>query len=138
MRFQRLPDVPGQTEYRQTSQNKTALPSRPPFADAERIVRDGCTARGAHPLKPGDFRLHEPGWNELPDWPRPYPTAAPAVFGRQPNPDLVHCINAIVQQALWVNSRSLGCWLKGPDIAPIPGTKRKERLLENLGGLRWT
>jgi aryl-alcohol dehydrogenase-like predicted oxidoreductase len=53
------------------------------------------------------------------------------------NLELVHRIDAIAQRKGCTRGQLALAWLlaQGPDIIPIPGTKRKERLLENLGAL---
>lgn len=53
------------------------------------------------------------------------------------NLDLVHRIEAIAQRKRCTPGQLALAWLlaQGPDVIPIPGTKRKERLLENLGAL---
>jgi aryl-alcohol dehydrogenase-like predicted oxidoreductase len=53
------------------------------------------------------------------------------------NVDLVHRIEAIAQRKRCTPGQLALAWLlaQGPDIVPIPGTKRKERLVENLGAL---
>jgi aryl-alcohol dehydrogenase-like predicted oxidoreductase len=54
------------------------------------------------------------------------------------NLDLVHRIEAIAQRKKCTPGQLALAWLlaQGPDIIPIPGTKRKERLVENLGALQ--
>lgn len=53
------------------------------------------------------------------------------------NLDLVHRVEAIAQRRNCTPGQLALAWLlaQGPDIIPIPGTKRKERLLENIGAL---
>jgi aryl-alcohol dehydrogenase-like predicted oxidoreductase len=53
------------------------------------------------------------------------------------NLDLVHRIETIAQRKNCTAGQLALAWLlaQGPDIIPIPGTKRKERLLENLAAL---
>jgi aryl-alcohol dehydrogenase-like predicted oxidoreductase len=53
------------------------------------------------------------------------------------NVELVQRIEAIAQRKGCTPGQLALAWLlaQGPDIIPIPGTKRKERLLENLGAL---
>jgi aryl-alcohol dehydrogenase-like predicted oxidoreductase len=53
------------------------------------------------------------------------------------NVELVHRIEAIAQRKRCTPGQLALAWLlaQGPDVIPIPGTKRKERLLENLGAL---
>jgi aryl-alcohol dehydrogenase-like predicted oxidoreductase len=53
------------------------------------------------------------------------------------NLDIVHRIDAIVHRKGCTGGQLALAWLlaQGPDIIPIPGTKRKERLVENLGAL---
>lgn len=53
------------------------------------------------------------------------------------NLDLVHRVEAIARRHRCTPGQLALAWLlaQGPDIIPIPGTKRKERLLENLGAL---
>src|SRR5215470_14087651 len=53
------------------------------------------------------------------------------------NLDLVHRIEAVAQRKGCTPGQLALAWLlaQGPDIIPIPGTKRKERLVENLGAL---
>jgi aryl-alcohol dehydrogenase-like predicted oxidoreductase len=53
------------------------------------------------------------------------------------NVDLVHRIETIAQRKGCTPGQLALAWLlaQGPDIVPIPGTKRKERLVENLGAL---
>ena len=51
------------------------------------------------------------------------------------NVDLVHRIEAIAAEKGCTPSQLVLAWLlaQGPDVLPIPGTKRKDRLEENLG-----
>ena len=53
------------------------------------------------------------------------------------NLDLVHRIEAIALRKGCTPGQLALAWLlaQGPDVIPIPGTKRKERLVENLGAL---
>jgi aryl-alcohol dehydrogenase-like predicted oxidoreductase len=53
------------------------------------------------------------------------------------NLELVHRIETIAQRKGCTPGQLAIAWLlaQGPDIIPIPGTKRKERLLENVGAL---
>ena len=53
------------------------------------------------------------------------------------NVDLVQRIDAIAQRKGCTPGQLALAWLlaQGPDVIPIPGTKRKERLLENLNAL---
>jgi aryl-alcohol dehydrogenase-like predicted oxidoreductase len=53
------------------------------------------------------------------------------------NLDLVHRIETIAQRKHCTPGQLAIAWLlaQGDDIIPIPGTKRKERLLENVGAL---
>jgi aryl-alcohol dehydrogenase-like predicted oxidoreductase len=53
------------------------------------------------------------------------------------NLDLVHRVEAIAQRKNCTPGQLALAWLlaQGPDIIPIPGTKRNERLLENIGAL---
>ena len=53
------------------------------------------------------------------------------------NLDLVHRIETIAQRKRCTPGQLALAWLlaQGLDIIPIPGTKRKERMLENLGAL---
>jgi aryl-alcohol dehydrogenase-like predicted oxidoreductase len=53
------------------------------------------------------------------------------------NVALVHRIEAIAERKGCTPGQLALAWLlaQGPDVIPIPGTKRKERLLENLGAL---
>jgi aryl-alcohol dehydrogenase-like predicted oxidoreductase len=53
------------------------------------------------------------------------------------NLDLVHRVAAIAQRKDCTPGQLALAWLlaQGPDIVPIPGTKRKERLAENVGAL---
>jgi aryl-alcohol dehydrogenase-like predicted oxidoreductase len=53
------------------------------------------------------------------------------------NLDLVHRIEAIAQRKRCTPGQLALAWLlhQGRDVIPIPGTKRKERLVENLGAL---
>jgi aryl-alcohol dehydrogenase-like predicted oxidoreductase len=54
------------------------------------------------------------------------------------NVDLVHRVERIAQRKNCTPGQLALAWLlaQGEDIIPIPGTKRKERLLENIGALR--
>jgi aryl-alcohol dehydrogenase-like predicted oxidoreductase len=51
--------------------------------------------------------------------------------------DLVHRIETIAQRKRCTPGQLALAWLlaQGPDVIPIPGTKRKERLAENIGAL---
>jgi aryl-alcohol dehydrogenase-like predicted oxidoreductase len=50
---------------------------------------------------------------------------------------LVHRVEAIAQEKGCTSGQLVLAWLlaQGSDVIPIPGTKRKERLLENIGAL---
>jgi aryl-alcohol dehydrogenase-like predicted oxidoreductase len=56
------------------------------------------------------------------------------------NLDLVRRIETIAQRKSCTPGQLALAWLlaQGPDVIPIPGTKRKERLLENLRALAVT
>jgi len=56
------------------------------------------------------------------------------------NLDLVHRIETIAQRKNCTPGQLALAWLlaQGPDVIPIPGTKRRERLLENLRALAVT
>lgn len=53
------------------------------------------------------------------------------------NLDLVHRVEAIARRKNCTPGQLALAWLlaQGPDIIPIPGTKRKDRLSENIGAL---
>ena len=53
------------------------------------------------------------------------------------NVELVHRIEALAREKGCTASQLVLAWLlaQGPDVLPIPGTKRKDRLEENLGAL---
>jgi len=53
------------------------------------------------------------------------------------NLDLVHRVETIAQRKRCTPGQLALAWLlhQGRDVIPIPGTKRKERMLENLGAL---
>ena len=53
------------------------------------------------------------------------------------NVDLVHRLEAIAAEKGCTPSQLVLAWLlaQGPDVLPIPGTKRPDRLAENLGAL---
>jgi aryl-alcohol dehydrogenase-like predicted oxidoreductase len=53
------------------------------------------------------------------------------------NLDLVSRIKRVAERRNCTPSQLALAWLlaQGPDIIPIPGTKRKERLMENIGAL---
>jgi aryl-alcohol dehydrogenase-like predicted oxidoreductase len=53
------------------------------------------------------------------------------------NLDLVHRIKAVAERRNCTPGQLALAWLlaQGPDIIAIPGTKRKERLMENIGAL---
>jgi aryl-alcohol dehydrogenase-like predicted oxidoreductase len=54
------------------------------------------------------------------------------------NVDLVHRVEGIAKRKNCTPGQLALAWLlaQGEDIIPIPGTKRKARLLENIGALR--
>src|SRR5438128_1494749 len=54
------------------------------------------------------------------------------------NLDLVHRFERIAKEKRCTSAQLALAWLlaRGPDVVPIPGTKRRERLEENLGALR--
>ncbi|OLC11643.1 MAG: aldo/keto reductase, partial [Candidatus Rokubacteria bacterium 13_1_40CM_69_96] len=54
------------------------------------------------------------------------------------NLDLVHRFERIAKEKRCTPAQLALAWLlaRGPDVVPIPGTKRRERLEENLGALR--
>src|SRR5438445_561078 len=54
------------------------------------------------------------------------------------NVELVRRIERIAQEKRCTPAQLALAWLlaQGPDVVPIPGTKRKERLEENLGALK--
>ena len=64
---------------------------------------------------------------------RDHPRFQDGNFGH--NVDLVHRIEAIAAEKGCTPSQLVLAWLlaQGPDVLPIPGTKRKDRLEENLG-----
>jgi aryl-alcohol dehydrogenase-like predicted oxidoreductase len=64
-----------------------------------------------------------------------HPRFAEANLGR--NLELVHRVEAIAKGKHCTTPQLVLAWLlaQGPDIIPIPGTKRSERLLDNLGTL---
>jgi len=66
---------------------------------------------------------------------RRHPRFAEANLAR--NLELVHRIEAIAKGKGCTTAQLVLAWLlaQGPDIVPIPGTKRSERLLDNLGAL---
>jgi len=66
---------------------------------------------------------------------RRHPRFAPENLGR--NLALVHRIEAISRKKKCTAGQLALAWLlaQGDDIVPIPGTKRTERLLENIGAL---
>jgi aryl-alcohol dehydrogenase-like predicted oxidoreductase len=66
---------------------------------------------------------------------RRQPRFAPGNVDR--NLELVHRIDGIAQRKSCTRAQLALAWLLalGDDIIPIPGTKRKERLIENLGAL---
>jgi aryl-alcohol dehydrogenase-like predicted oxidoreductase len=53
------------------------------------------------------------------------------------NVDLVHRVEAIAAEKACTPGQLVLAWLlaQGPDVLPIPGTKRKDRLEENLGAV---
>ncbi|MBO0750647.1 MAG: aldo/keto reductase, partial [Bradyrhizobiaceae bacterium] len=53
------------------------------------------------------------------------------------NLDLVHRIEAIAERRNCTPGQLALAWLlaQGPDVIPIPGTKRKDRLMENIAAL---
>jgi aryl-alcohol dehydrogenase-like predicted oxidoreductase len=63
---------------------------------------------------------------------RDHPRFHEANFGK--NLDLVHGVEAIAKEKRCTPAQLALAWLlaQGPDVVPIPGTKRKERLEENL------
>jgi aryl-alcohol dehydrogenase-like predicted oxidoreductase len=76
------------------------------------------------------------------------PTAMPETDARRRHPRfapenlkhniaLVHRVEAIAQEKGCTSGQLVLAWLlaQGTDIIPIPGTKRKDRLLENIGAL---
>jgi aryl-alcohol dehydrogenase-like predicted oxidoreductase len=76
------------------------------------------------------------------------PTAMPETDARRRHPRfapenlkhnmaLVHRVEAIAQEKGCTSGQLVLAWLlaQGSDIIPIPGTKRKDRLLENIGAL---
>jgi aryl-alcohol dehydrogenase-like predicted oxidoreductase len=66
---------------------------------------------------------------------RRHPRFAPENLGH--NLNLVHRIQQIAAEKKCTPGQLALAWLlaQGDDIVPIPGTKRKERLLENIGAL---
>jgi aryl-alcohol dehydrogenase-like predicted oxidoreductase len=66
---------------------------------------------------------------------RDHPRFHEANFGK--NLDLVHRIEAIAKEKHCTPAQLALAWLlaQGPDVIPIPGTKRKERLDENVKAL---
>jgi len=65
-----------------------------------------------------------------------HPRFAPENFTK--NRELVQRIEAIAEEKSCTPAQLVLAWLlaQGPDVLPIPGTKRIERLEENLGSLR--
>ena len=66
---------------------------------------------------------------------RRHPRFAPENIDR--NLALVHRVQEIARKKNCTPGQLALAWLlaQGPDIVPIPGTKRKERLIENIGAL---
>jgi aryl-alcohol dehydrogenase-like predicted oxidoreductase len=64
-----------------------------------------------------------------------HPRFAPENFDR--NVSLVHRVGDLARKKNCTPGQLALAWLltQGPDIIPIPGTKRRERLVENLGAL---
>ena len=74
------------------------------------------------------------------DIPADDPRRRPPRFSEQHlghNIELAHKIDAIAREKNCTSGQLVLAWLlaRGDDIIPIPGTKRKERLLENIGAL---
>jgi aryl-alcohol dehydrogenase-like predicted oxidoreductase len=67
-----------------------------------------------------------------------HPRFTPENFAK--NRDLVQCVEAIAEEKGCTPAQLSLAWLlaQGPDVIPIPGTKRIERLEENLGAARVT
>jgi aryl-alcohol dehydrogenase-like predicted oxidoreductase len=65
-----------------------------------------------------------------------HPRFAPENFAK--NRELVERVEAIAAEKGCISAQLVLAWLlaQGPDVIPIPGTKRIDRLEENLGALR--
>ena len=65
-----------------------------------------------------------------------HPRFAPQNFAK--NRELVQRVEAIAEEKSCTPAQLVLAWLlaQGPDVIPIPGTKRLDRLEENLGALR--
>jgi len=65
-----------------------------------------------------------------------HPRFTPANFAK--NRELVQRIEAIADEKGCTPAQLVLAWMlaQGPDVIPIPGTKRIDRLEENLGALR--
>jgi aryl-alcohol dehydrogenase-like predicted oxidoreductase len=119
-------------------QNEYSLLYREEAEETLRTTRElGITFVAYAPLGRGllTAKIEEPSGLAETDTRRRHPRFAAGNL--EHNVDLVRRIEAIAQGTRCTPGQLALAWLiaQGPDIIPIPGTKQKERLLENLGAL---
>jgi aryl-alcohol dehydrogenase-like predicted oxidoreductase len=119
-------------------QNEYSLLYRVEAEDTLRTTRELGIAFVAYaPLGRGLLTAHVEETASLAetDTRRRHPRFAAENLGH--NLDLVHRVEAIAQRKGCTPGQLALAWLlaQGADVIPIPGTKRKERLTENLGAL---
>jgi aryl-alcohol dehydrogenase-like predicted oxidoreductase len=120
-------------------QNEYSLLYRVEAEDTLRTTRElGITFVAYAPLGRGllTAKVEEPASLAETDTRRRHPRFAAENLGH--NLDLVHRIETIAQRKHCTPGQLALAWLlaQGTDVIPIPGTKRKERLVENLGALK--
>jgi aryl-alcohol dehydrogenase-like predicted oxidoreductase len=119
-------------------QNEYSLLYREEAEETLRTTRElGISFVAYAPLGRGllTAKIEEPSGLAETDTRRRHPRFAAGNLAH--NVDLVHRIEVIAQRKRCTPGQLALAWLlaQGPDIVPIPGTKRKERLVENLGAL---
>ena len=119
-------------------QNEYSLLYREEAEETLRTTRELGVAFVAYaPLGRGllTAKIEEPSGLAETDTRRRHPRFAAGNLAH--NVDLVHRIETIAHRKRCTPGQLALAWLlaQGPDIIPIPGTKRKERLSENLGAL---
>jgi aryl-alcohol dehydrogenase-like predicted oxidoreductase len=119
-------------------QNEFSLLYRAEGEETRRTTRELDIAFVAYsPLGRGllTAKIADPSAMSETDARRRHPRFAPDNLAH--NMELVHRIEAMASEKGCTAGQLALAWLlaQGQDVVPIPGTKRKERLLENIGAL---
>jgi aryl-alcohol dehydrogenase-like predicted oxidoreductase len=120
-------------------QNEFSLLYRAEGEETRRTTRElGITFVAYSPLGRGllTAKVEDPNTLSESDTRRRHPRFSSENIAH--NMDLVHSVEMIAKEKNCTPGQLALAWLlaQGDDVIPIPGTKHKERLLENIGALR--